>query len=170
MPKLRKFLPEYPVNVVYPIIAEKEIIWLDRDSGEIREIRKSPKRATPASALAELYHITELLRSENLTVTLVILHATDYKELGGYGKDHKIHATRIDRLPTELVGKITLRSVGDVCDLVKNSLPNEFTQKELDRITKLRGRRAYYALRALVNLGVVRRVGNRARAYLYSFT
>ena len=169
LPKLRKFLPEYPVNVVYPVIVDKEIIWLDRESGEIKEIRKSPKHATPASVLSELYHITELLQSENLTVTLTLLRATDYKELDGYGKDSKIRATRIDRLPTEIVGEISLFSVADVCALVKNDLPALFTAKELDRVTRLRGRRAYYALRALVDLGVVRRVGNRARAYLYSF-
>ena len=33
--RLRCFLPQYPVRIVYPVPAEKWIIWVDPDTGEL---------------------------------------------------------------------------------------------------------------------------------------
>ena len=169
VPKLKKFLPEYPVTVVYPVITEKTLVWLDGESGEVSEVRKSPKHAYPTDILYELLQLTPYFGDGRLTVRLLLLSATDYKSLDGYGKDRKKHATRIDRLPTALLGELTIATRRDVAALLSDKLPTEFTAADLDRITHLRGRRAYAALKCLLSLGLAERIGNRGRAYLYSF-
>lgn len=43
-PKLDKFLPFYPVTVVYPISYDKWVCWINEETGEITQKRKSPKK------------------------------------------------------------------------------------------------------------------------------
>lgn len=167
--KLEKFLPEYKTAVVYPIITEKNLVWLDRDSGEMSEMKRSPKHGRLTDVLPELFHLVPYFGDGRLTVVLVLLTATEYKNLDGYGKARKNHATRIDRLPTAIIDTVELRDASDVAALVEG-LPAEFSAKDLDRLTALRGRRAYYALRCLLALGVIKRTGKRGRAYTYSLT
>jgi len=114
LPKLRRFLTEYPVTVVHPIITEKHIVWIDPETGEVTEPKKSPKRGRPTDVLPELCRIAEHFGDGRLTVRLILLTATEYKYLDGYGKDRKKRATRIDRLPTAITDTIELRTVRDV--------------------------------------------------------
>ena len=57
--KLTTFLPLYPVTIVYPIPREKWLIWIDEESGELSQKRKSPKKGNPYHAFSELYKIKE---------------------------------------------------------------------------------------------------------------
>lgn len=43
-PKLERFLPLYPVTIVYPIPYCKHVYWIDEETGEISGGRKSPLR------------------------------------------------------------------------------------------------------------------------------
>ena len=43
--KLEAFLPLYPVTIVYPIPREKWLYWIDEETGEVSQKRKSPKIA-----------------------------------------------------------------------------------------------------------------------------
>ena len=40
--KLKAFLPLYKVTIVYPVAASKWIRWMDKETGEITNRRKSP--------------------------------------------------------------------------------------------------------------------------------
>ena len=55
-PKLEKFLPLYPVTVVYPIPYDKWVCWINEETGEITQKRKSPKKGTPYLAFKELWY------------------------------------------------------------------------------------------------------------------
>ena len=50
-PKLEKFLPLYPVTVVYPISYDKWVCWINEETGEITQKRKSPKKRKSLSCL-----------------------------------------------------------------------------------------------------------------------
>ena len=64
--KLGKFLPLYPVTIVYPIPYEKWLIWIDEETGEFSSRRKSPVKGNPYVAFKELYRIINFLLDENL--------------------------------------------------------------------------------------------------------
>ena len=61
-PKLERFLPLYPVTIVYPIPYCKHVFWIDEETGEISGGRKSPLKGSPYLAFKELYRIKAYLQ------------------------------------------------------------------------------------------------------------
>ncbi|MBQ2876091.1 MAG: hypothetical protein IJE25_03690 [Clostridia bacterium] len=165
--KLSRLLPEMKVDLVYPIAVKRWMAWVDPESGDVSEPRRIPRRGRAADALLELYRISKHLENENLTVTLVLLNTLEYKEKNGVGKDKKKWATRLERIPTELVDIITLKNKHDYFRLIPESLGKSFTASEFYKAAAFRTRRAYYALMLLCELGVLSRE-KAGRAYLYS--
>lgn len=45
--KLSFFLEHYPVQIVYPVVLVKWVVWIDPQTGEITSRRKSPKKQPP---------------------------------------------------------------------------------------------------------------------------
>ena len=164
--KLGAFLGETHVTLVYPITRYKTLVWLDPETGEAEKPRKSPRRGRPSDALPELSRISEHLGCSTLTVKLFMLDTEDYREKNGRGKDRKHYATRYERIPTELVEVITLRAKEDYKRLIPDTLGEAFTAREFEKAAALRGRRAYFSLKLLLDLGALARekVG---RGYLY---
>ena len=70
--KLKAFLQDYVVTVVYPIPHEKYMIWVDPETGELSRKRKSPKTGTPYVVFRELYKIKPFLTHTNLRIRLVL--------------------------------------------------------------------------------------------------
>ena len=66
LPKLRKFLVSYPVTVVYPVVTDRLVEWCDPESGEIVEVKKSPKKGRECDLLAELAGLSDLVGREGL--------------------------------------------------------------------------------------------------------
>ena len=82
-PKLERFLPLYPVTIVYPIPYCKHVFWIDEETGEISGGRKSPLKGSPYLAFKELYRIKAYLQDPNLTIRLTFLNMEEYKLLNG---------------------------------------------------------------------------------------
>lgn len=167
VPKLKKFLPTVPVAVVHPIVMEKCVFWFDKDSGELSKQKAGGKRGRITDVLAELYKIRELIPSDNLTVRLVLISAEEFKALDGYGKYKKMRATKIDRIPNKILEIIDLKTKDDYKRLIPEGLCGEFLAKDFDKSTGLRKRNAYYALKFLVDIGLIERCGSSGRAFVY---
>ncbi len=165
--KLACFLPRYKVKVVYPIPRQKQVIWIDLDSGALSKPRKAPKKGTPYDAFKELYQIREFLDHPNLTITLLLMDMEEYKLLNGWSKDKKRGSERFDRIPTALVEEIDLTCKQDYLQFVPYELPEQFLVKEYAKAAHISPRLAGYAIQVLAGLGVVEHVGNAGRAYLY---
>lgn len=167
LPKLRKFLPHYPVTVVYPIVRVRVLHWLDRETGELTPPRKSTKRGKYSDALPELSAIRELIPNENLTVKLVYLDSEEYRYLDGWDKSRKHGATKLQLIPTDIIAIEELASRDDYRSLLPEGLPEQFCAEELYRVLGMRGRRAYFSLNLLRELGIIKQTGTRGRAYIY---
>lgn len=165
-PKLAKYLPNTRVRVVYPIAKIRTMSWLDVETGEITAPRKVARKGRPSDALTELYKIGEYLTNENLEIQLFIINTDEIKLKNGRGKDKKHGATRLERVPTELVDIVTLRTPEDYALLIPEALPDTFLANEFYRATSLHTRRAYYALMLLCTMGALTREKHR-RAYVY---
>jgi len=166
-PKLEKFLPELPVTVVYPLIIKKSIVWLNPETGEFGEPHKSPRAGRLSDALPELSKLAKFIPHANLTVKLVLLSATEYKMLDGWDKTKKRGATKLDNTPDEINGIIDLVSLEDYKRLIPEKLGESFTAAQFNKAAALRGRRAYFALKFLLNLGLLERELGEGRAYVY---
>lgn len=92
--KLDAFLEAARVTVVYPVVPKRGLCWVDPETGEIFEKRKSPKKGAAYDVFPELYKIKNQLMHPNFRLCIPLLEVTDYKYLDGYGKQKKLRATR----------------------------------------------------------------------------
>lgn len=166
--KLSAFLPLYPVTIVYPIPREKWIIWIDEESGELSQKRKSPAKGNVYLAFIELYKIKMYLKNPNLRVKLVLMDMEEYKLLNGWSRDKKKGSSRYDRIPTELVEEVDITRIEDYMQFVPYDLEEEFTSKEFAKAAHIPVKLAQTVLNILYDLGTVTRTGKKGREYLYT--
>ena len=164
--KLSVFLPLYPVTVVYPIPYEKNLIWLDRESGEASAPRRVPKRGSFYDAGRELLRVFDYLSHPNLTVLLLLVNMDEYRFLSK-NKGKKRGSEKIDRIPSTLVGELSLHGASSFKALLPEALPSPFTAKDFKKAIKGGPRNAPALLTVLYRLGIVERVGKEGNAYLY---
>lgn len=164
--KLATFLPLYKVTIVYPIPATKWLRWIDEETGEVTERRKSPKKGTPQAVFHELYKIKSFLKNPNLSVHILMIDMEESRLLNGWSEDGKKGSHRHDRLPTELVEEVHLNCVEDYRMLVPVEL-ERFTSREYAKATKLTVKKAQTALNVLHYLGAVERVDKKGNSFIY---
>lgn len=165
--KLSFFLQECPVTIVYPVARHKWLHWIDEETGEISEGRKSPKKGNEYSAFAELYRIKNFLKEPNLRIKILLLDMDEYKLLNGWGTKKKNNASKYDRIPNRYVEEICIDRIEDYLQFLPMDLPEPFTSKEYAKTVKCSTQTAGVALNLLNYMGVVARVGKRGQAYLY---
>ncbi len=151
-PKLEYYLGEgYRVTVVHPIAYKKQIIWQNPETGELSKPHKSPKTGQFCHALTDLASIKYFLDWQGLSVKLLLLNVTEYRNQNGYGKQRKKRSTRLDTLPTELVEAVELKTKSDYVKILP-PLPRLFTAKDFAKACKMsdfQGRLALGVLRYL---------------------
>ena len=167
--KLSVLLPEYPVNVVYPMIVNRFVTWVDPATGETLSRRLSGKHGSFTELLPQLYAIKEYLDHENLTLTVARIECEDVRLLDGYGAGKKIRASKYDKIPTGLLGLTELKGLRDV----SNACPyfeGEFKAGQIYRLLRLKeGANAWRTLKMLEFAGRLRRSGSDGKAALYTF-
>ena len=165
--KLAAFLPLYPVTVVYPIPREKWLIWIDEESGELSNKRKSPAKGNPYLAFPELYNIKMFLKDPNLRLRLLLLDIEEYRLLNGWSKDKKKGSSRFDRIPVALAEEIEIDCLKDYMQFVPYELEGSFTSKEFAKAAHIPVPLAQTVLNILYHVGTVTRVGKEGSQYLY---
>ena len=164
--KLRAYLErtDYGVTVVHPILAEKTIYRMDRESGELHYKKRSPKRGRAEDILPQLYWLGELLPDPRLTVKVLLIRADEHRfsERMRYRKEG---AYESELYPRELLECVTLQGLSDY----EAFLPpdSSFTAAEYGKFSKLRGRNVYSALNFFCAVGLLRREkeGNHYRYF-----
>jgi hypothetical protein len=165
--KLSVFLQSYCVTVCYPIPREKYLIWIDKETGELSERRKSPVKGTVYSVFPELYKIKSLLTHPNLRLRLVLMDMDEYKFSDGWGKNNHNNSTKYDRIPTALIDEIEINMPEDYMQFVPYDLPEHFTVKEFAKSAHIKADLASVVVNILFYLGIIKRTGSKGRAYLY---
>ena len=165
--KLEAFLPLYPVTIVYPIPREKWLYWIDEETGEVSQKRKSPKKGNPYHAFIELYKIRPFLNHPNLRLRLVLIDTEEYRLLNGWSRDKKKGSERFDRIPTCFGEEVCIDCIRDYMQLVPYELPEQFTVKDFAKYAKIPNRLAGTTLLIFNDLGLVKRVGKKGNSYIY---
>lgn len=165
--KLTVFLKEGPVTVIYPIPHVKWLRWINEETGETTDRRKSPKKGTPYMAFFELYKIKEFLLHPNLNLCLVLLDMEEYRFLNGWSMDKKRGSSRFDQIPIGLAEEVWIKNQEDYKKLIPDMQENEFISKDFKKASGLSLSAAQTALNILNYIGVIERIGKRGRAYCY---
>ena len=167
--KLRAFLPLYHVTIVYPVPATKWLRWIDTETGEITDRRRSPKRGTPQAVFHELYKIKPFLKEPNLSVRILMIDVEETRLLDGWSRDKKKGSHRHDRVPVDLVEDLCLEQIEDYRMLVPPEL-EIFDSQQYAKASRLTVNRARTALNVMYYLGVVDRIAKKGNRYLYEVT
>ena len=165
--KLSYFLTQYPVTIVYPIPHQKWLGWIDKETGEITKLRKSPKIGSIYQIFIELYRIKQFLNHENLRFCFPFIDIEEYRLLDGWSKDKKKGSHRYDRVPVALKDEVRIECKEDYLQFIPYELPEPFTSKELAKAIKIHKRDATLVLNILNHVGAVERVGKKGNAFTY---
>ena len=165
--KLEVFLPLYPVTIVYPIPREKWLYWIDEETGEVSQKRKSPKKGNPYQAFSELYKIRPYLKHPNLRLRLDLIDMEEYRLLNGWSKDKKKGSERYDRIPTGFAEEVCIDCIRDYMQLIPYELQEQFTAKDFAKCAKIPVRLAGTVLLIFNDLELVRRIGKKGNSYIY---
>lgn len=168
--KLKAYLPQYKVNLVYPVTAKKYVSWIDPDSGNISKRHPSPKKQNVYDALFELVKILPHINNENLTILFPILEIDEYRILDGWSYNKKRGSHRFERMPTNLLDIIKMSSDEDYIRYIPDELTMEFGSKEFAKTAKIDRSIASAVLKVMEARGVLARTENKGRAFQYTRT
>ena len=168
--KLDVFLEEAPVTIIYPIPYQKWLLWINEETGEVTDRRKSPKIGTASAILPELYKIKSYLLHPNLRLKLVFINMEEYRLLNGWSSDKKKGSTRHDRFPVELVDEIDVCSLSDYGKLLPPILPEIFTSADYRKAARISLSRAQTSLNIFTHIGTVIRIGKSGNSILYKIS
>ncbi len=166
--KLAAFLEEHQVTIVYPLPRTKWLIWLDQDTGEATNKRKSPKSGSVCDCFHELYKIKSLLAHPNLNLRIVMLDVEEYRYLNGWDLARKRGSSRCNRIPLDIVEEVQIAAAGDYQKLIPPVLTKDFTTRDFSKAARISPAKAGLALNVLRHLGAVEAVGKSGNAILYS--
>lgn len=165
--KLDAFLPLYPVTIVYPIPNTKWLSWIDEETGEMSEKRKSPKRGKVYDAFKEIYKIRPYITNPNLRFRIALIDMEEYRLLNGWSKDKKKGSERYDRIPIRFVEEICIDRREDYMQLIPFDLPEIFTVKDFAKKVKIPANLAGTFLLMMTELEIVKRIGKSGNSILY---
>ena len=142
------------VTVVHPIVVRKWVCYVDPQNGTATERKRSPRVERPAELLAELFSLLPSLPSSRLRFRLLCIEAQDFRLLTKKSRDTHRATKRFERIPLALLDDRIFESAEELSALLPKDLSPHFAVKEFSRLSKLRGRDAYAAVRAMVALGL----------------
>ncbi len=165
--KLDAFLAIAPVTVAHPICVETFLNWVDPDTGEIVERRKSSKKGRIYDVARELIRLKPYLRNPDLHFRLFFLKAEEYRLLDGYGVKGKNHATKMDRIPKELLFEVNLDCPEDYQVLLPQGIPASFTSEDYRKAAHVPISTARAAICILNDMGFLENKGRQGRRKLW---
>ena len=165
--KLEVLLPDYPVTVVHPVVRRKYLSWINPETGESTDPRKSPRVGSFADGGKQLIYILPLLGHPNLTVRLVLIDAEEQRIADGWGNDGKRGSHRAVLLPLSVEGVLDLTAPADYAALIPATLPQRFTAQQFGKAAKMQGRHLNGTLKVLLDRGVLKRETKEGNAWIY---
>lgn len=163
--KLKNFLPSYNVCIVHPIVINKQICYYDKEKNETSSLRKSPKKGNCYEIFEELFYIKEFLLNPALQIKIFLVDAIQYKLVKNFNK-----AEKYELFPTDLLKEINIVKLNDYLTFLPPTLPLQFTSLDFKKCANIPLSLAQYTLNVLSYIGVIKKIGNKNRYYLYEIT
>lgn len=168
--KLSFFLQDHEVTVCHPITHKKWISWINLETGEISNKRKSTKTGNFCHVFPELYKIKMFLNHPHLHFIFPLIDVEETRYLNGWSYDKKRGSSRCDGIPTTLFDELRIDSKKDFIKFIPQGLPEEFTVKDFAKSAKVNERVASCAVNVLFEVNIISRIGKKGRAYLYTIS
>ena len=170
--KLAYFLDISEVTVVYPLVYNKYINWVN-SSDEKDYMKKSPRHDNLFKAAKELYKIKAFLNNPKLHFVFVFCDMIELKNLDGWNKTKKKGSSSLNKIPTSVNYTIEIENYKDFLKYVNLDNLNDdgiFDRDDFKKDNKCSLRDASLMLTIFNYLGLVSVVGKKGRKHLYKFT
>lgn len=168
--KLNYFLQNHNVTIIYPVAHTKWISWLDMDTGELTPKRKSPKTGTFYQIIPELYKIKMFINNPKLHFIISLIDVEETRYLNGWSHDKKRGSSRMDGIPVQIYDEVRIDTFADYTIFLPDTLPEQFTSKDLGKVAKIPQDKAATLLNVLLETKIIHRIGKSGKSYLYQKT
>ncbi len=169
--KLTAFLEAARVTVVWPCVVKKRLITIDKDTGEVKSVRRSPKKASQYGLLCELWGLGDLLLHPGLSIVIAMLEADEYRPAGQVRSSRRRGALNgVERIPTAFVGEMRFDCPDDYRQLIPEGLPERFTMAQFSTAAGFSSLQTSGAIKALLKLGVIAEDGKEGRSRAFAAT
>lgn len=164
--KLVALTADHAVQLVHPIAREKWIVKLAEGGSTSR--RKSPKRGAVVDVFRELVSFPHLLAHPNFSLEVLLTQEEEVRRFDGRrGWRRKGWVTEHRRL-LDVVERHLFETPGDIARLLPDGLADPFTTGDLATALGRPRRLAQQMAYCLRALDVIRQVGKRGNACLYT--
>ena len=153
--KIKYFIEDYNVTVVYPVPTIKTIMWTDTETGEITEGRRFSMPRAKYKLLKELIYIVELLEYDNLSILLLETETYEYRMLDGRGTEGKIKATKVDTVPVRVLNTISVKNIDDIIGFLPFDKGIKYKRADIQKALQLKGRNLSAAIKTLLMLDIL---------------
>lgn len=157
---------DHNITVVYPVISDKRILRVDRESGEVLRMRKSPKKMGHADVMQELYRISEFIPDERLCICVIYIEAEEHRysdEMVRYRKSGKYDSALF---PKRILNSEIYSKAEDFKFLLEGC-SDIFSAADYKKLRGISGRPLYSVLNLLCNVGLLEREKNASGVYEY---
>ena len=168
-PKLDYYLDRFSVTIVYPITHYKYLSWINPETGEASEKRKSPKVGKISDIFYELYKIKMYMNHPNLKLHVILVDCDEIRNLDGWSRDKKRGSSRYERIPIRLVDEKLFTSKEDYLYFLKD-VPSEFTNDDLKKALKINIKYATIATNIFSYMGIISVIGKKGKKNIYKKT
>ncbi len=148
----------YPVNIVYPVIAGKNIIRVDKESGEFLRAKKSPVRKGAGEVLRQLYWISDFFPHPRVKILVFLITADEFRFSDVRRRRNREGRYDKETFPRELAGIETFSTPGDLIPYLPDIPPAGVTASEFSALTGLKGRQLYAVLNFCASKGLLIKV------------
>jgi hypothetical protein len=165
--KVSTLLEHHRVTVVKPMVARKQLVQLDRPSGQEMARRYSPKRGTLLDVFDELVYFVTVFPHSRLTLEIPVVEIEEWRYPVKSGRRRKKDYGVDDQYLRQIVSTHRLRRSVDLLQLLPGPLPASFDTADLARQFQVRrwvAQRIAYCLR---ECGVVEAIGKCGNSRLY---
>ena len=165
--KLDFFLQEHDVTIIYPVAHTKWLSWLDMETWELSPKRKSPKKGTLYQIIPELYRIKMFIANPRLHFIISLIDVEETRCLNGWSHNKKRGSSRMDGKPVAIFDEVRIDTFSDYMVFLPDTLPGQFTSKDLAKTAKISQGSASTLLNVLLETRIIDRVGKTGNSFLY---
>ena len=176
--KLNVFLKNYNVCIVYPLINNKWITYIDiKDikSGKFdierfmeSGIRKSPFKGDIYDVFDELYGIKDYLIHKNIKIHIYEMDILQINSNMPIRNGKRRPYSKLNKIPLGINNIYTIDRYEDWIQFLPLELGDEFTSGDFSECCNISSYQSSISLRVMNDIEVVKRVGKKGRFYLYN--
>jgi len=164
--KLQVLTEKHQVRLVYPLPEKKWITQVTKDH-IVLNTRKSQKKGRLTDLFRELVMIPHMIGEENFSLEVLLIDEEEVRCDDGKGSWRRRGVSIKERKLLKVNDRILFQTKADYLKILPEDLKEDFTNRELAKITKISIRNAQQITYCLRKSGVIQLAGKRGRELIF---